>query len=241
VAFQYGQGVYETRGGPFRPGLWGASTCREDKIYLFVIKWPEIGPLRLPAIDQEIVGGEARVNRNSDDIEVDMPVEQRDAAVTVIELAVSGRAYDIAPRRVTLLRDSLVFDRPTRASNVFQKEAEYSAERATDDDPSTRWATDGGLSTVELEVDLAEASIIESVAIEQPEEYQRIRSFEVDRFDGQDWYLLCRGNEVGKRWSRPVERALATRVRLRIFDAANGPTVSEFQVFGHPAAAGGLR
>lgn len=245
---KYGDGIYGTRGGPFRPGIWGASTCRDDHIYLYVLKWPERGPLRLPAINQEIVsvkarsGGMASVNRTERGIELNLPVEERDASVTVIELTVSGRAFDIAPRRVTLLPDSLVFDRPTRATNVFQNEAEYNAEKATDDDPSTRWATDTGLSTIiDLEVDFAEASIIEHVAIEQPLEYQRIRSFEIDRFDGQDWILVCRGKEAGQRWTSEVEPALATRVRLRVFDAANGPTISEFQVFGHAAAEKGQR
>ena len=37
---QYGEGVYGTRGGPFKPGPWGAATCKGDQIYLFVMKWP---------------------------------------------------------------------------------------------------------------------------------------------------------------------------------------------------------
>ena len=46
---KYGDGVYGTRGGPFKPGTWGAATCKGDRIFLYVMKWPADGPLKLPA------------------------------------------------------------------------------------------------------------------------------------------------------------------------------------------------
>jgi hypothetical protein len=44
---KYGGGVYGTRGGPFIPGDWGVSTCKGDKIYLYIMDWPGVGPLLL--------------------------------------------------------------------------------------------------------------------------------------------------------------------------------------------------
>ena len=55
---EYGEAIYGTRGGPFKPGPWGASTCNRDRIYLLVMNWPEAGPLKLPPISTRITGAE---------------------------------------------------------------------------------------------------------------------------------------------------------------------------------------
>jgi len=81
---KYGDGVYGTRGGPFKPGPWGASTCKENKIYVFIFNWPKEGPLVLPAINQKIVsavartGGDVKVEQSNTQITVSLSPEQRD-------------------------------------------------------------------------------------------------------------------------------------------------------------------
>ena len=100
---KYRRGVHGTRGGPFKPGKWGASTCRDDKLYLYVMNWPGEGPLVLPAIDYKITAAKAlscsqlKTEQTARAIYVDVPAEQRDGIATVIELTVNGKAYDIPP------------------------------------------------------------------------------------------------------------------------------------------------
>lgn len=103
---EFGDGVYETRGGPFIPGSWGASTCRGNTIYLFVMDWPVEGPLMLPSIDQRIMsartrsGGEADVQQTGEGTAVWLNEADRDEIATVIELTVEGEAFDIEPVNV---------------------------------------------------------------------------------------------------------------------------------------------
>jgi alpha-L-fucosidase len=98
---EYGDGVYGTRGGPFEPGRWGASTCKGNTIYVYVMNWPADGPLQLPAIDQQIKaartrsGGEADVKQTSEGIAIRLDENDRDEVATVIELTVEGQAFDI--------------------------------------------------------------------------------------------------------------------------------------------------
>ena len=100
---EYGLGVYGTCGGPFKPGEWGASTCKGDKIYLFVMNWPEDGALVLPAIGQKITdakslsGGVATATPSGTGIVIDLPGIDRDTIATVIELTTDGEAFDIEP------------------------------------------------------------------------------------------------------------------------------------------------
>jgi alpha-L-fucosidase len=51
---KYGDGVYATRGGPFKPGKWGASACKGNKVYLYVMNWNN-NRLLLPGIDRKII------------------------------------------------------------------------------------------------------------------------------------------------------------------------------------------
>ena len=76
---KYATGIYGTRGGPFKPGEWGASTCQGDKIHLFVMSWPQDGPLQLPPIPDKVVGwkalsgGSVTVKQTAEGVTVDCP------------------------------------------------------------------------------------------------------------------------------------------------------------------------
>ncbi len=34
-----GDAIYNTRGGPYLPGIWGGATCKGNKVFLFVKEW----------------------------------------------------------------------------------------------------------------------------------------------------------------------------------------------------------
>jgi alpha-L-fucosidase len=99
---KYGESIYGTRGGPFKPGEWGASTCKENKIYLHVMTWPN-ADLRLPAIGRNIMGyrvltgGKATVNQSSSGIRISMAERERQPIDTVIVLTIDRRAFDVEP------------------------------------------------------------------------------------------------------------------------------------------------
>jgi alpha-L-fucosidase len=103
---KYGEGIYGTRGGPFMPGEWGGATCRDDSVYLFVTRWPREGPLRLPPIEQRVLGGRAigggktRIRQSESAVTVDVPESDRDGIATVVVLTVDGQAAEIPPVKV---------------------------------------------------------------------------------------------------------------------------------------------
>ena len=87
---QYGEGVYGTRGGPFQPGKWGASTCKGNSVYLFITSWPSERtssapgdgalPLRLPALDASILQSQALSGG-------EVTVQQDDSGITITSCA----------------------------------------------------------------------------------------------------------------------------------------------------------
>ena len=231
---QYGDGIYGTRGGPFRPARWGASTCTNDKIYVYVMNWPEEGPLQLPAIKAKVEharalnAAHARIRQTDDGIVIDVPAGDRDPIATVIVLTVDTEAFDIVPVAVASTSGSLAFGRQAIASNVFQKSAHYGPGMALDDNPDTRWATDSGTHAARLEVDLGKPTTFSQVAIS--EAYDRVRRFELQYRTGRTWKPFVKGTTLGERYVARFDPVTARHVRLNILEATEGPTIWEFQL-----------
>jgi hypothetical protein len=205
------------------------------------MQWPGDGPLKMPAVDASVVdtkvlsGGHAVLTQNSAGISIDLPKADRDEIATVIELTLSRNAFDVPPVDVALHSGSLAFGQKTTASNTFQSEDAFAAKSATDDDFSTRWATDSGQQPAWLEVDLDTPRKIGRVFIDEPAEYRRIQAFELQFFDGNNWKNFFTGTTLGPEWSTVVTPITASRVRLNITKTTDGPTIREFQLYGPPS------
>ncbi len=101
----YGGTIYGTRGGPFKPGAWGASTCQDNRIHLFIMKTNE-GKLNLPPIGRkvlmhEVLTGEAIDLKPSDQgIQITMDGDPRDGVAAIVTLEVDGDAVELPPIEV---------------------------------------------------------------------------------------------------------------------------------------------
>jgi len=145
---KYGESIYDTRGGPFRPGPWGASTYRGDTVYVHILD-PGLETVVLPTIENKIVsssvltGGSVKVEQTGESIRVSVPKDSRREIDTIVVLKLDGPAAEVNPER--LKSGSAAFGKKSAASNVYQKMVgEYGPQKALDDDPDTRWATDTG-------------------------------------------------------------------------------------------------
>jgi alpha-L-fucosidase len=229
---KYGQSIYATRGGPFKPGGWGASTFKGNTVYIHVLNWQK-DILTLPPISKEIIsssimtGGTVTVKQTNKVIEISVPKSYRRELDTIIVLELDGHAKTISPRG--LLSNSLTAEKKARASNIFQKNASYNASKVVDDDSATRWATDSGTQQAWLEVDLGKVVAFNRVKIE--EEYNRVQEFELQCRDDNQWKTFARGAKLGHDYSKKFEPVTARYVRLNILKATDGPTICEFQLF----------
>ncbi len=91
----YGESIYGTRGGPFRPGAWGAATHKGEDIYLHILAWPE-DKLTLAPLAQKIVsavsmtGGEVALTQSDDAITLSIAPEDRNPVNTLVRLTVAN-------------------------------------------------------------------------------------------------------------------------------------------------------
>jgi len=239
---EYGESIYATRGGPFRPGPWGASTHRGDTIYLHILQWTG-DSVRLPPIEKKIIGhrvltgGTAEVRQTAEAIEVSVPPLRRQELDTLVALRLDGPAADI---QVGALRSgSVAMGKKAAASNVYRNMKQHGPEKALDDDPGTRWATDAGTREAWIEVDLSDTVTIGRTMIDECVEWgQRVRRFELQYKDGDAWKTFLEGPRIGRHYTKQFPPVRARHVRLNILEATDGPTLWEFQLF-EPRQGGG--
>lgn len=235
---KYGASIYGTRGGPFKPGKYGVSTHKDNTIYLHIQRWPGEA-LTLPPIPATILnskaltGGNVAVKQTADGIEISLPAGDRNELDSLIELELDRPAAGIQPLDVPgVPSHSLATGKHATASNVFQNQSTYGADKAFDDDDETRWATDAGTKSAWLEVDLGKPASIGRVVIQQAyPELKRVRKFAIEYRDGDAWKVCYRGENLSARLDATFEAVTARHLRLNITEATDGPTLSEFQLF----------
>ena len=229
---QYGQTIYDTRGGPFKPGPWGASTYKGNSIYLHILQ-PEDSTLVLPPINKKIIAYKdltldaATVTQSRENITVLVPQTDTPQMDIIIQLVLDGPAKDIAP--VGIRSGSLTAGMKTKASNTFQNNKTYGPDKAVDDDSSTRWATDSGIHQAWLEIDLGKSQTFHRARIR--EAFARVQKFELQYHKDNQWNTFLTDKKIGDDWSKTFKPITAQHVRLNILQAADGPTIYEFQLF----------
>jgi alpha-L-fucosidase len=231
-----GESIYDTRGGPFKPSSTLASTRKGNVVYVHVLKWSD-EKVTLPPLPKKIVKSELLteaalpVVQTDSGITLTVPQPGSEHADTIVKLALDGSAQDIPALDVT--RPGVIQpNMKATASNVYQRNSAYNPSKAIDGDDDTRWATDGGTKQAWLEVDLGQPMTFDAVEID--EVYDRVRSFELQYQDGQQWRTFYHGTTLGEQFSAKFEPVTAQRVRLNVLDATDGPTITEFQLLHRP-------
>jgi alpha-L-fucosidase len=226
---QYGESIYGTRGGPIKTTAQLASTYKGNTIYVHILAWPG-ETITLPALPKRITdsslltGGSVSVRQTPEALEIRVPLQDRQEIDTIVKLQLDGPAGEIEP--LATPSNSLTAGAKASASNVFQKSRAYGPDKAVDDDPGTRWATDSGVKQAWLELDLGKPATFGRVAIS--EEFDRVRRFELQNKEGQVWKTFLEGQRLGAHYAQAFPPVTARQVRLNILEATDGPTISEF-------------
>jgi alpha-L-fucosidase len=228
---KYGESIYGTRGGPFKTTAGLASTYKDNVVYVHVLEWP-CDTITLPTLPKRVTdasllnGGTVSVRQTDKGIEIQVPAGSRQEIDTIVAIKLDGPAGDIPP--IPISSASLASGKKATVSNVFQNSPAYGADKAFDDDPGTRWATDSGVKQAWLEVDLGKPVTFSRVSIS--EEYNRVRRFELQYKDGETWRTFLQGTRLGDNYSKSFDAVTAQHVRLNILDATDGPTIWEFHL-----------
>ena len=232
---RYGESIYATRGGPFW-GLGCVSTRRDDTIYVHVLNWHDDSVL-LPAVPKKIVahsvltGGTATVTQTDDGVEISVPPDHRQKLDTIVALRLDGPAADLQPARI--LSGPLTFGKKVSASHVYdanpQAAHRYRPENAVDGDPRSGWTFNPDVDSAWLEVDLGAECTFDRAWLNEP--YDRIRKFELQAKQGDQWKTFHAGTTIGEDFLIRFVPVTARHVRLEVLETTINPLVGELQLF----------
>jgi len=101
-----GESIYGTKGGPFIPTAWLASTCKNKKIFIHLFAWPS-GRLILPSLGHANILDAAILNNESlpfiqsgSEIAITLPDNPPDTIDTVVEIVLDTTVDILSPVKV---------------------------------------------------------------------------------------------------------------------------------------------
>jgi alpha-L-fucosidase len=224
-----GESIYGTRGGPYKSNTALASTRKGNVIYLHALK--PAGQIALPAIPRKVLGaaflagGKISVNQTADGILLHVPAKSASDSDAVVKLDLDGSAMDIPAIVVASPAMALPNGIKVAASNTFQSNPDLGPDKAFDGRPDTRWATDAGERQAWLTIEYPKPTKVSSIAMS--EEYDRVKSFELQFRDSSNWTTIFKGTTIGHGYHKPFPPVTAKLFRLNITDALDGPTFWE--------------
>ncbi len=226
---RYGESIYDTRGGPYKPTSYLASTRRGHSVYLHIFRW-DADRLVLPALPRRVTasalltGGQVKVEQTATALVVTVPPGDRVKPDTLVRLDLEGSAEELAP--IALPPEVTV-----TASATREPAAKYSVAFAQDNDPDTEWSAPEGQSTATLEFTFARERTIKSVKFEESTRPIRIRAYSLDWWNGSAWVHLLTHDKI-EYWLNADEFPPVTtrKLRLNILKMEPTATVSELVV-----------
>ena len=125
----------------------------------------------------------------------------------------------------------------TTATNTRGKDPQFGADKLLDGDQKTYWATDDGVTTASVIIELDGPQTFNNVLLQ---EYialgQRVREFSVDAWLDGAWKQIAKGTSIG--WKRILQtgEVTTTKVRLNIDTAAACPAIAGFELYAGPTS-----
>ena len=122
------------------------------------------------------------------------------------------------------------------ATASSRRSEKFSAAKTIDHDEGSYWQADGGVTAAAITYDLRAAVTFNVVLLqEQIIVGQRIEEFFLDAWSGNGWKEIARSTTVGYKRLLRFPEVTAARVRLRITQSRDYPTLSNFGLYRSPA------
>lgn len=132
----------------------------------------------------------------------------------------------------SIFRTDLALGKKAAAGSTRGNDARFTPARALDGNADTYWATDDGVTSSWLEVDLGRPERFNISAVQEAIALgQRVESYHLEYQDGTSWKEFARGTTIGHKKLDRFDAVTAQRVRLVIDDARASPAIGSFGLY----------
>ena len=130
---------------------------------------------------------------------------------------------------------NLAANKKVQASNVRGNSNEFGANKVTDGNKDTYWATDDAVTTASLTIDLGKPTSFNRFLVQ---EYirlgQRVKAFTVEALVDGNWKELAKATTIGYKRILLFPTVKTTQVRFNITDSKSCPLISSIGIYNAP-------
>jgi len=243
-----GEAVYGTRAGPYKPGPYGVSTRKGNRVFLHIMaSFPKgaAAVVSLPALAKKVLrartleGEEIAFSFAKGRLELNLSKVERNDLDNIVVLELDGEAADIKPvdtvpkgREVSIVRaeastqyspkhspDALVTGgRDEFQAGIHRKRAWVARGRPARD----QWVA----------IEFPKPERINAIVVAEPRGRALTRRFEIQYDAAGAWRTLYAGKEIGPNFSLIFSPLTTRKVRLKILKYVTGdPGLAKFKAY----------
>ena len=155
-----------------------------------------------------------------------------------------GIIHESDVRQLKKLTDQLALDfardlaagKTTTSGKIRGGDAAYGASNATDGDPDTYWATDDGVLSGSITIDLDGPKTFNRFLVQEHIALgQRVKRFSLEAEVNGEWEMIAEQTTIGYKRILRLEDVIASRIRLNILDARDSPLISNIELYNSAA------
>ncbi len=128
--------------------------------------------------------------------------------------------------------DNLAKASPVVASSYRGKSAAFAPSNVTDTKENTYWATDDGVTTGSLQINLGKASIVQYITLQEYIQLgQRVSSFTAEVWKDNAWQQVAAATTIGYKRILKIAPVETSKVRINITGAKACPVISNVEIY----------
>ena len=248
----FGYSIYGTRGGPYKPGLYGVSTRKGDRLYLhlsfhhtdngsLVISLP---PLPAKVLSAKVDTGTLNkpvsipVINSAEKLSIDLSGVKLNPVDTVVELKLDMPADKIAvidplpsERKVQCktIKASSEYNKGFTIQNLLSKnKGKFEAGIHK----KAYWVAKGNDKSPWIEFEFPKIETINGMSLAEPRRRCNIQAFNIEYDDNGVWKKLYnKGEKIGSVFSLIFKPVKTGKLRMNILKFKDTPALSDFKIF----------
>jgi len=227
---KYGETIYGTRGGPYKPTDWGVSTRKGNKIFIHLLNWFGDSPaLRLPLDGIRIkdvsmlTGGEINFEIKGKDLLLSIPGSALNEIDAIIQIEIDGDAMDMPVTAVN--PESLSYQKSATASSESSHYFWKASNVLDGDCTGYGWKQEGDEKNPWIEIDLGEQASVSRMVVF--EDGNNIEAFEISVLTRKGWSVIYSGEHIGEKLVLKLEPVKGRLFRLSVNKTKEKPAIKE--------------
>lgn len=118
------------------------------------------------------------------------------------------------------------------ASNYRGRSAGYAPSNATDNNKETYWATDDGVDTASIEINLGKLQTVKYILLQEYIKLgQRVKNFNVEVWTDDAWHTVANATTIGYKRILKLDPVQTAKVRINIAASKACPVISNIAVY----------